>query len=358
MGTRAPGIVLFLMTLSAVGVHAVEADGVMLTGWGIDMRDPDGFIAQARSVGFDALITTVTDPAVLRRLVEAGARHQIGIYSCITPMTGLARRWTEVHPDRPVPWQVMTAEQEAALSFISAGRNRYLIPWQWGGEPVLTNEVLINRIICFSSLEARELFLPVIDAIVGVPGIEGLAFDGFGYQNYHRCHCERCEGLLTAYRGAHPEMTAGEAEVAFFRDLLVDYVNFLAEYARSRRANIKTAIHVWPVFAPDPLYGNRLDVDYCGQTAAWYTLWPVEKIARYSRIIVEEAQRYHDRSQGVGMIGYYDRPGEFPLKDAARVDLELRTMIETGVRHVQVCSSVDVVRNPEIAAVFRRYFGQ
>lgn len=356
MRSSVRGMAVFVLALAAAAGYGVEGNEVTLTGWGIDGKDPEGFMAAARAVGFDALITTSTDPAALAQFVQAGARQGIGVYSCITPMGGIEKLWSVRYPDRPVPWQVITPEEEAAMSFILAGRNRYLIPWRWGGEPALTNEVLTNRVICFSSVEARELFTPVIDAIAAVPGLEGLAFDGFGYQNYRRCHCERCERLLTAYRGAHPEMTSDEAEVVFFRDLLVEYINYLADCARSQRPDIKTAIHVWPVFAPEPLYGNRLDVDYCGQTAAWYTLWPEEKIAQYSRVIVQDAQRYHERQQGVGMIGYYDRPGEFPVKDAGRVEAELCAMIANGVRHIQVCSSLDVVRNEAIAEVFRRYY--
>ena len=333
---------------------AADGEGITLTGWGLDARDPESFMAEAEAVGFDALITWSTDPAFLARAVEAGASHHIGVYSSIAPMGGLGRLWAERYPDRPVPWQVMSPDEDAALNFITAGRNRYMIPYQFGGEPAMTNEVLTSSTICFSSEEARELLKLLIDRIVAVPGLAGLAFDGFGYQNYHRCHCERCQGLLAEYAQAHPDLSEDEAQVAFFRDTLVGSINDLADYARSRRADIRTAIHIWPVFAPDPLYGNRLDVDYCGQTAAWYMLWPEEKIAEYSRIIVQDARQYHQRQQGVGMIGYYDRPGEFPVKDAARVDMELRTMIDNGVRHIQVCSAIDVVRNPEIAEVFRR----
>ena len=56
------------------------------------------------------------------------------------------------------------------------------------------------------------------------------------------------------------------------------------------------------------------------------------------------------------MIGYYDRPGQFPEKDAARVDMELRTMIANGCRRIQVCGTSHVIGNPEIAAVFSKYF--
>ncbi|MFO8080846.1 MAG: hypothetical protein R6V07_11110 [Armatimonadota bacterium] len=343
-----------LMLAPAWPGHADES--LTLVGWGIDMRNVESFMTEAADVGFDALITGPNTPELLARAVEAGAKHDIAVYAFISPMGHVAREWNQQYPDEPIPWQVMTGDEEAALNFISAGDNKYLIPYQWGGEPVLTNEVLTTRTVCFSDGRAREILEGLIDEIASVPGLEGLALDGFGYQNYHRCHCERCEELRAEYVEVHPEMTEDEASVAFFREMLVDYTNHLADYARSRRDDIRTSIHIWPVFVPEPLYGNRLDVDYCGQTAAWYTLWPQEKIAEYSRIIVEGAQKYHPRQQGVGMIGYYDRPGEFPVKDADRVEMELSTIIDNGCRRIQVCSSIHVINNEEIAGVFRRHF--
>ncbi len=344
------------LILSVVAADTDDAEPLTLSGWGIDEVHTDQFMADAAAVGFDALITWSTDPVFIAKAVEAGEKHNIKVFSCIAPMGRLASLWRKRFPDRPVPWQVMTPEQDAACSFIMAGRNAFTIPYQFGGEPVMTNEVLGNQIFCQSDPDAVALLESQIDEIVAVPGLEGLALDGFGYQNYHRCHCERCERVLADYKAANAELPADEAEVACFRDQLVDYINHLADYARAKRAAIKTTIHIWPVFVPEPLYGNRLDVDYCGQTAAWYMLWPEEKIAEYSRTISAEANKHHPRQQGVGMMGYYDRPGDFPVKDAARVELELRLMIENGCRRIQVCGAKDAIYNEEVAAVFRRYF--
>jgi len=347
----------FLIMLAAlVAGCAEERNNLKLVGWGIDEKNLESFMVQAEAVGFDELITWSNDPVFLAKAVAGAGPHGIKVVSCLAPMDQLGRLWAARYPERPVPWQVVTVEEEAALQFIMAGRNRFLIPYQFGGEPMLTHEVLFTKIICFNDPEARELFEPLIDDIAAVPDLAGIAFDGFGYQNYHGCGCERCQRGLADYRQAHPELTAEAAEAIFFRETLVNYINYLADYARSRRQDMTTGIHIWPVYAPEPLYGNRLDVDYCGQTAAWYMLWPQEKIASYSRIITEEAQKYYPRQQGAGMIGYYDRPGEFPVKDAARVDMELRTMIENGCRIVQVCGTSDVLGNREIAAVFKRYF--
>ena len=352
-------ILCFLMFAFAFTVSDGFADDrktVTLTGWGIDAKNPDKFIKNAEEVGFNVLITWSTDPIFLKRTVETGEQQKIKIFSCISPMGGMEGLWKKRYPGRPVPWQVMTDDEEAARKFIMAGKNQYIIPYQFGGEPKMTNEVLGTKIICFNDLEARELFKPLIDDIVSVPGIEGMAFDGFGYQNYRRCHCEHCKTLLTEYGARHPEMTKNETEVIFFRDTLVDYINYLADYARSKKEGIKTSIHIWPVFAPEPLYGKRLDIDFCGQTAAWYNLWPKEKIAEYSKIISGEAKSYHQRQKGVGMIGYYDKPGQFPVKDAIRVDMELQTMIENGCLEIQVCGAKDVMDNKGISVIFEKYF--
>ncbi len=350
-------VLIIAVSLAMPNVFADNNKNVTLTGWGIDEKNPDKFIAEAGAVGFDSLITWSTNPVFLKKAVEAGKRNKIKIFSCLAPMSGMENLWKKRYPGRPVPWQVMSGDEDAAFKFIAAGKNQYIIPYQFGGEPKLANEVLLTRIICFNDLEARELFKPLIDEIVAVPGIEGIAFDGFGYQNYRRCYCEHCQKLLAEYGNKQPQMAKIEkAEAVFFRDTLVDYINYLADYARSRQGDIKTSIHVWPVFTPEPLYGNRLNIDYCGQTAAWYTIWPKEKIAEYSGIISGNAAKYHQRQKGVGMIGYYDRPGQFPVKDASRVDMEIKTMIENGCREIQVCGAKDVINNQEISTVFKKYF--
>jgi hypothetical protein len=336
--------------------HNYNKKKLTLTGWGIVDKDIDKFIADAKATGFDELITFSNDTVHIKKAVDAGNKHQVKIYSCITPMNEFKNIWNNQYPGEPLPWQVMGEDEEAARKFIMAGINQYIIPYQFGGEPQMTNEVLINRIACFNNKEYRKLLEQLIDKIVSVQGIAGVALDGFGYENYHCCYCDKCKNLLSEFKEKNPGMSDEEAKTVFFRSSLVDYINYLSNYARSKNRNIKTCIHIWPVFSPDPLYGNRLDVDFCGQTAAWYTLWPVEKIARYSRIITGEDDKYYKRQQGVCMIGYYDRPGRFPVKDATRIDMELKTMIGNGSTHIQVCGTNDVISKPEIVAVFKKYF--
>ena len=243
---------MLLVSLGLPNGFADNSKAVTLTGTSIDKKDPEKFIAEAEAVGFDELITESHDPLFLKRAVDAGRIHHIKIFSCLSPRAELGTCWSKRYPERPVPWQVMTADQEAARTFIVAGKNKYIIPYQFGGEPQMTNEVLDTKIICLSNPDARELFKPLIDGIVSVPWIGGVAFDGFGYQNYHRCHCERCQKLLEEFSAKNPSMSKDEAETAFFRGVLVDMINYLSDYARSKNPEIKTSIHLLPVFAPDP----------------------------------------------------------------------------------------------------------
>jgi hypothetical protein len=358
MKTYAPLLISLLLLVFIAPASAADSEPT-LVGWGIDTKNGlDDFFARAEKVGFDAIIAWSADPCFLTQAVNSADKHNIKVFGTIRPTNepGLGTLGQAGLLREPAPWQQMTDAENAAAQFISAGRNARIIPYQWGGEPAMTNEVLLNKVLCPNDPEFRELFKTYIDQIISVPGIEGLAFDGVGYQNYRCCYCERCEQLLKKYRKAHPDMSLEEARTAFSRDSLVDYINYLADYARSKKPDIKTTLHIWPVFAPDPLYGNRLDVDYCGQTAAWYTLWPQEKIAKYSRVIARDANAFHPRQQGVAMIGYYDRPGLFPVKDERRVEMELTTILENGCQRVQVCETIDVLNNPAIAAVFRKHF--
>ncbi len=355
MKTKIVRILFFLLLLLLVANTQAE-NRPRLMGWGLGNKDFEENIKEAAEIGFQTIIVEGDNKNHITQAVEIAQKYGIEIYACVTPR-GIPN-WKKYFPDQPKPYQVMTPEQDAAFNFLSAGKNRSIIPYQWGGEPVMENEVLIYKIICPSNQAARKLQKEQIDDLLTISNLKGIAFDGYGYQNYHRCHCDDCERGFLEFKKEQLNISLETAEVEYFRDLLVNWINDLAHYVRNCKANVKTTIHIWPVFAPEPLYGNRLDVDFCGQTAAWYTRWPAEKIAEYSRIITADAQQYHKRQQGVGMIGYYDKPELFPIKEATLVDNELRIMLKNGCKEIQVCGAQDVLENEEVAQVFKKHFGK
>ncbi len=167
--------------------------------------------------------------------------------------------------------------------------------------------------------------------------------------------------LFRKFRKAHPNLPYDEALNKFSLDTLVAFNNELADYARSLRPGVKVATHIYPVFLPEPLYGNRLNVDYCGQTAAWYfyPFWPYEKIKRYAHIISFDAKKYHQRAVGVALIGIHTRPKVYgPVKTPERIERELKAILEGGCTRVQVCSMHDVLYDEKIGAVFKKFFGR
>lgn len=114
----------------------------------------------------------------------------------------------------------------------------------------------------------------------------------------------------------------------------------------------------YPVFLPEPLYGNRLDVDFCGQTAAWFfePFWSYEKIRAHTQVICGEEKKYFSRPEGVAMIGVYTRPALYPVKSPERLAKELQAILDGQGDRVQVCSLNDVLKDPATREVFRRLF--
>ena len=112
---------------------------------------------------------------------------------------------------------------------------------------------------------------------------------------------------------------------------------------------------MYPVFLPDPLYGNRLDVDYCCQTVAWFfkPYWSAERIAGTARAIVDGQARYWPRQQGIPFVGVYvGRP--IADKPPERLAQELRIIREaTKTTSLSVCDFGEFVRHPQMRQVVK-----
>jgi hypothetical protein len=132
----------------------------------------------------------------------------------------------------------------------------------------------------------------------------------------------------------------------------------LAAYVRQIRPKAKLATHVYPVFLPEPLYGNRLDVDYCCQTVAWFfqPYWTEQKVREYTRTVVGEQSRHHPRARGIPFVGVYvGRP--YADKSPERLAEELRLIWEAGgTSSLSVCSFDEFVEHPEMCQVVKQAF--
>jgi hypothetical protein len=298
-------------------------------------------------------------PSALQKMTdaEAAAKEMIsGVKSSHRPSVS-----KEGEADEPPDWN-MTDKQKKSVESMSRANNKFQYFYQWGGEvdknhfgKTIKTEVLLYDMLCFNTPEVKELVKDRIRDALAIPGVKGVAFDGIGYQNYHACFCPVCEKLFGEYcEKEKKDLKQEKVRDEFSLKCLVDFNNEMADFAKSVNSDAVTANHIWPVFMPEPLYGNRLKIDFCGQTAAWYAFWDPWRIEKYSRIITGEQEKYFKGAKGAAFIGYYDSP-LFPVKTPAKVESELRAILRGGSTCLMMCGLEDMMKNEDIYAVFKKF---
>jgi len=270
--------------------------------------------------------------------------------------------------------QVMRPEEEKHFAYINGldikdmnvadrkgeiNKRRLEMKHRYGGEPVAALDTLNSvRISCFSSDTDYALSKEAIDAIcTRMDGVYGIFFDYIGYSNFKGCYCEQCLAAYQAYLEEKGLSDTEKHQNEFYRERLVVYCNDMIDYVRLRHPDFKVVIHVYPTFLPDPLYGNRVKADFCGQTVAWYFPWDTEKIARYTQTTVMESEQYFKGVHGVPFLGLNLSPGSLWVKDAATLERELVTILAAGGDMLMVCNGNAMIQ-PGIYEVFKTYCKQ
>ena len=267
--------------------------------------------------------------------------------------------------------QVMTPEEEKLFAYLN-GDDLKTLPrkerekvvdarrtakcHRYGGEPVTAPDVLNSfRIACFLSDEGLVLSRKKIDDLFAkVPSARGIYLDYLGYTNFKDCRCESCTRKFESAKRKNPSLSREE----FFRDALVDYYNKVIGYVKKKHPGAVVHAHIYPTFLPEPLYGNRTKTDYCAQTVAWYFPWEKEKIIRYTRIVVNDAEKYHKGVKGIPFVGLKALPGtSLAAKSPALLEEELRTILSAGGDTLSVCNGMDMIK-PGYYEVFRKYCGK
>ena len=252
----------------------------------------------------------------------------------------------------------MNATENKALKRIQMDKTFGKSQYQSGGEPLSKTEVLTTPLLCLHDPRVLKAFKQQIKEMLSVPGVKGVAFDYIGYRNYRCCYCEHSMKLFNEWKKDKPDVSYEENLERFSLETLVHFNNELASYARSINPKTKIITHVYPVFLPEPLYGNRLDVDVCGQTAAWFfkPFWNYDKITKYSKVIFGEEKKHYQNSEGSALIGIFSNPKGHVVKSPERIRKELQAIQDGGGDRVQVCSMNDVLKDENIREVFRSFF--
>lgn len=225
---------------------------------------------------------------------------------------------------------------------------------QFGGEPITDLDVCHYAPPCFlSDANGARAKVRMAKLLTDNPQADGVVFDGIGYANLHSCECADCKSRLSAWLERNGLEECEETRNRFYRASLVNYINMMVDYARRVRPGIKVALHLWPAFVPDPLYGKDLKADYVQETAAWYFPWPKEKIARYTRQMLTSP--HQPESVSVPFVGLNSKTDSaLPYKSPERLEEELSLILANGGTSVAVCNG-DAMLDPGYREVFRRY---
>ncbi len=288
---------------------------------------------------------------------------------------GMTPYWKCFTPSGPHR-QVMTPEEEKLHVYLSGKdldpklprtarmkilhKRRIEKQHRYGGEPVMATDVLCSDICCFISDDDLALSRKKLDQMMAdaPDGVAGMFLDFFGYMNNRGCYCEKCLIKYRKYLTERKLADTQENRTAFYREKLAEYYNKVIDYIKSRHPDYKIAVHVYPDFREDHLYGNRTKADYCGQTVSWYFKFDERKIREYTQFVVKHAKDHFPNAEGLPFIGLStDKNHSLGYKTPAEVEHDLRTILKAGGRTVMVCNGHAIIE-PGYFEVFRKYCGR
>ena len=193
-------------------------------GWG-GLADLEKVVECAKEIRFNALIANGPKER-MKRFSELARENGIESYYWFS----LTTRGEEMASLR----QAMSEDDQKRLDEIKADTDPRKSGYQFGGEPLPgRQEVLLSPLQCFHRREVAEYSRKRIrEMLDACPALTGVAFDYFGYQNYHCCRCPRSRELFGEFRGAHADLAENEVLKRFSLDSLVKFTNELADFGK------------------------------------------------------------------------------------------------------------------------------
>jgi hypothetical protein len=267
----------------------------------------------ASETGFDTIVTGSADATMLARAHDKG----IQIIAVVTPSASRGD-FAESHPQcvqKMRNFEHEIRESLAGSDWVHVHGESF--HWQ---APVLPRSM-----VCFEHDESMELVRKQIDTALEFA--DGVALDGFGFNNYYACFCETCDDLRAAEKAAHSDQSDVEVMATVSSRSLINVHRRLHDHAKSIRSDATVINHVWPMFLPDEHIGTQYKLDYCTQTISWFypPEWRLERIqaeaAEIKRLENPETNRF------VPFIGIVD------MNDLVRTPERLSAEIEIGLKY-------------------------
>jgi hypothetical protein len=174
-------------------------------------------------------------------------------------------------------------------------------------------------------------------------GYDGICWDFIGYRNFRSCECRRCRETLASLQAG-----GNVSPESFYLSALTDLYSRLYSETKKSAPGLLIATHIYPVYLPKIHYGEKVSVDYCGETVAWFFQphWPFQKIRDYTRKTLDSCNK-SGHMKAMPMVGFYN-DGAFrrDRKSPARLELELQILRDEGTEDLMMCELGHLLRNP------------
>jgi len=300
-------------------------------------------VRAAKSLGFNAI--------QCRNKIMVEECHKQGIKA-----VGIA--WFGSGAPLPCRQQVLPSE----AGWLQARKtNECLIKLdQQGGESIVGGEIYdCDSLWCPDNPATLEAGRKKIDQALEM-GVDMIALDGVGYINYYACFCPISKAQQDLFIKAHPKLPCPKALYDYSESSLVSFCSSLIQYAKTKKPEVKITVHIYPDFVSNPLYGNKIPFDYCGQTVAWFFQphWGYDKIRLYANDVVKNGSAYWAASEGSPFIFFYaTAPNEIHRKSPERIREEIRIAKQAGATSLHVAELGSILAVPDVAKVVAEELG-
>lgn len=258
--------------------------------------------------------------------------------------------WSKSAGDQPV-WQKLSPAQERFFA-AQEGRDidradpfhavrtrgfRDTYGYRYGFAPGCLRarniETFAARVLCPSSPENRKAIKKRIKAVCGRKENAGIFLDGIGWQNYIDCKCSHCSSVKNK------------------SSIWINFINEMADYAKSLRSDAVVAVHLFPGTALSVQDADSCHADFIVTNLAWYDsrdLWDIRKQAK-------NLGKKGGKVVPAIAIGDMTTDLNILVKSPERIELELNAIARGGCGILAVKGIDCLLRHPELYQVFSRY---
>lgn len=312
--------------------------------WGIPrgtQKDAADFITRSKALGFNVVIGHGSDEFT-KALVYTAHKEGLQAYLDLNPIYG-EWGWKKV-PQVNVPEDCLQEYPGAEVERLNNPTDPDLVAYK-------------GPFLCIDRPEVHQYAAALAAHLARTYRPDGIALDFIGYKNYRGCRCSYSNAKRAEFAAAHPQMEPEEVEKQFSLSMITALYAKVRSEVTSAAPGTALHCHAYPPFDPEPLYANRLPVEFPAQTVAWYFKphWPMEKVAAVCRSIKADEHRYHRFVTATAFVALSTE--ENARKSPERLREEIRAVKDAGINAIMIGGPASFMTDDGLAHVISEELG-